>query len=104
MPTDPDDEVSNQAGTRYAAKLVPRSLPMKSAAWIGNVAISLISRGPETLIPSQDKVVVVDSPTKRIVLKRGGTDVPASEILNELPDDLKGLSIRQFRTKWSIDD
>jgi hypothetical protein len=104
MPIDSDDEVFNRAGTRYSAKLVPRSRSMKSAAWIGNWAISLIGQMPDTPIPSQDKVVVIDSRTNRIVLKRGGIDVPAHETLSELADDLEGLSIRQFRTKWEIDD
>jgi hypothetical protein len=70
MSNDPDYEVFNRAGTRSAVKSESRSRPMKSAAWIGDLAVSLIGQMPDTLIPSQDKVVVVDSRANRIVLKR----------------------------------
>jgi hypothetical protein len=104
MPTDTDDEVWNRAESRYSAKLVHRSRLKKSTAFVENLALSALSGFPELVVSSQDKVVVVDSRTNRIVLSRGGTDVPASDLLNELAVDLQSLSIRQFRTKWCIED
>jgi len=99
---DPVDEVFNRAGTRYSARLVPRSRRMKSAAWLGNLAVSLIGQQPDAPFTSQDAVVIVDSCTNRIVLKRSGTEVPAAQTLNDFTVDLEDLSIRQFRTKWGI--
>jgi hypothetical protein len=42
LANNPDDQVFNPAGTRYSARLVPRSRRMKSAAGLGNLAVSLI--------------------------------------------------------------
>jgi hypothetical protein len=104
MANDPDDEVFNRAGTRYSSRLVPRSRRMKSAAWLGNLAVSLIGQQPDAPFASQDTIVVVDSRTNRTVLKRSGTEVAVAETLNELAVDLERLSIRQFRAKSDIGD
>jgi hypothetical protein len=77
---------------------------MNIVAWIGNLVASVTAQHPDAPFPSQDRVIVVDLKTQRTVLKRGGSDVPAEQMLSELEADLERLSIRQFRTKWSIVD
>jgi hypothetical protein len=74
------------------------------AAFIGNLAASLALRQADVPFPSQDRVIVVDMRTHNVVLRRGGSDVPADEMLSELEADLQKLSIRQFRSKWDIGD
>jgi hypothetical protein len=59
---------------------------------------------PDAPFPSQDRVVFVDLKTDDVVLRRSGSDVPANDMLSDLEADLKGLSIRQYRTKWGIGD
>ena len=98
--SDPDDEVFNKAGVRFTVRREPRSRSEKAVAWVVNLTSSLVAGGAEAPVPSQDRVIVVDRRTNEIVLKRGGTEVPAAETLSELQSDLATLSIRQFKTKW----
>lgn len=104
MPNDSEDDVLSPAETRYRAALEPRSEPARIAAFIGNLVASMTASHPDTPFPSQDRVIVVDLKTRDVVLRRGGSDVPASETLSELEADLEKLSVRQFRTKWDIGD
>jgi hypothetical protein len=104
MPNDSEDDVLSRAETRYKAALVPRSEPAKFAALIGNLVASAFASHATAPFPSQDRVIVVDMKTHDVVLTRGGSDVPANDLLSELEADLERLSIMQFRTKWDIAD
>jgi hypothetical protein len=97
MPDETEDDVFNKAEMRYEARLVPRSLPRRVAAWVGNTAVILTLQSPEAPFPAQDGIIVVDLQTNRVVIRRRDTVDPASALMGELSDDLKNLSIRQFR-------
>jgi hypothetical protein len=104
-PSDPDDEIFNKAEVRFSAKLARRPQVLRTAAWIGNWAVGLFAGEPETPFPVEDRVVVTDSRTNRIVLKRAADpEIVPDGLLTEISADLKALSIRQFRTKWDIPD
>ena len=98
---DPDDEVFNKAEVRDSAKLARRNEAFSAAAWKGNWALSLVAGDPGTPFPVEDRVIVIDSGTNRVVLKRGADpELTPDGMLSEISADLRGLSIRQFRTKW----
>jgi hypothetical protein len=98
---DLEDGVFNKAGVSYEARQVAPSWLRLTAAWIGNL---ITIGGRVELFAPEDRVVIVDRRTARVVLKRGGLEVPAAETLREVSTDLSNLSIRQFRAKWGIPD
>ena len=83
-------------------KRTRRSETMLAAAFVGNFIVSLIAGQGDAVFPSQDRVVVVDRRTDRVVFRWGGSDVPVADYVNDISADLPRLSIRQFRTKWGI--
>lgn len=102
MPDQPEDDVFSKAEIRYQTKLARRSLTKKVVAWVGNTALSLTLQSAEAPFPAQDGIVIVDLQTNEVVVRRRGTVEPAAALMSELSDDLKTLSIRQFRRKWDI--
>jgi hypothetical protein len=77
---------------------------MLAAAFMGNFIVSLIAGQGDAVFPSQDRVVVVDRRTDRVVFRWAGSDVPVADYLSDMSTDLPRLSVRQFRTKWGIPD
>jgi hypothetical protein len=99
---DPNDEIFSKAEARYRVERHRRSRLTKSAAFVGNLVISLIGQGPDAPIASQDRVSLIDRRTSAVVLTWGGSDLMPEQLLTEIGADLNGLSIRQFETKWGI--
>jgi hypothetical protein len=99
---DSDDEIFSKPEARYRVERHRRSRLTKSAAFVGNLAISIIGQGPDAPIPSQDRVNLIDLRTNAVVLTWGGSDLMPEQLLTEIGTDLNGLSIRQFETKWGI--
>jgi hypothetical protein len=65
---------------------------------------SALASHPDVPFPSQDRVIVADVETNRVVLTQKGPELPATTLLSEVSTDLEALSIRQFGLKWGITD